>query len=65
MGNGIRMIARMYGGLTINGVHYVYDYAQDKLVDARDLKQAAKDRLAARKAAKEQAKRDQTGLELK
>jgi hypothetical protein len=68
MGNGIRMIARMCGGLSINGVAYIYDYAQDKLVDPRDLKQQIKDRLKARtkarKEANEKARQAQTGMEI-
>lgn len=56
MGNGMRMIAKMYGGIVFNGVKYIYDYAKDELIKESDLLAMKKSEQNARKAASEKAK---------
>lgn len=56
MGNGMRMIARAYGGICFNGVRYIYDYAKDELIKESDLLAMSKADQKARKAASEKAK---------
>ena len=34
---GLRMIAKAYGGMTINGVKYVWDYAADEAVKESEM----------------------------
>ena len=34
---GLARIAKMYGGMTVNGKKYVWDYAIDKAVPAEDM----------------------------
>lgn len=35
--SGLARIAKMYGGMTINGKNYLWDYAQDKAVPAEEM----------------------------
>jgi hypothetical protein len=37
--SGLAKIARMYGGMTINGVHYVWDYVKEEAVPEKEMKQ--------------------------
>lgn len=36
--SGLAKIARMYGGMTINGVHYVWDYVAEEAVPEKEMK---------------------------
>ena len=49
--DGLRRIAKMYGGMTINGVRWVWDYAADEPVKASEMP-AGSERWAASELAK-------------
>ena len=34
---GLARIARMYGGMVINGVHYVWDYVAEEAVPEKEM----------------------------
>jgi hypothetical protein len=56
------MICKAYGGMTINGVKWIWDYAQDKPVRDDELKAMAKEERDRRKAASEKAKWSRVNL---
>lgn len=68
--SGLRMICKMYGGMTVkdaNGktIKYVWDYEKDEPVKESDLKDRAKQLRAIKKSEKikqEQYKKDQPSL---
>lgn len=64
MGQGLCMIARMYGGIIINGEKWIWDYAQNTAVKESDLLTMKKAEREKRKAASEKAKWAQVGLAL-
>lgn len=66
-----RALARMYpiavqssGGLKLNGVDYVWDFARQELYPEAELKALAKEDMETRKAEEAAASRDQVSLDL-
>jgi hypothetical protein len=53
---GLRMICKAYGGMTINGVKWIWDYAKDEPVREDELKAMAKEEREKRRAESEKAK---------
>jgi hypothetical protein len=54
MGGGLRMIARAYGGIRINGEDWLWDYAQDRAISPAELREREAKAKAEREAKREQ-----------